>query len=131
MVYPLVSKHLPKPRFHYSPVLRIGPWVRFSGMIALDSVTGALAGGGPGGETAKIMANLISALPDFGLNLSELVTARIYTSQFDKFADVNKAWEDALGAMPTPPCRTSVGVISLPLGASVEIEFEFYQEDRS
>lgn len=124
----LQASNLPKPRFHYTPILQIGPWVRFSGMIALDAASGMLESGGAGAEARKILGNLLGALPECGLTLQQLVSARLYTTQFDQFPAINKAWEEALLGIETPPCRTSVGVAALPLGASVEIEFEFYKE---
>jgi 2-iminobutanoate/2-iminopropanoate deaminase len=123
----LHSPRLPKPRFHYTPVIKMGPWVRFSGMIALDAVTGSVEAGGAGAEAAKILANLKAALPDLDLRLDQLVSARIYTTRFDLFAAINSAWEAALQELSVPPTRTSVGVAALPLGASVEMEFEFYK----
>lgn len=131
MLHALVSDQLPRPRFKYSPVVKAGPWVIFSGMIALDRLTGALAPGGPGPETTKILSNLTAALPGLGLELAQLASARIYTTRFDEFTAINAAWESWLGAAQTPPARTSVGVVALPLGASVEIEFAFYVEDQS
>ncbi len=128
MAQALTSTLLPKPRFRYSPAVKAGPWIRVSGMIALDAMTSVLEPGGPGAETAKIMANLIGALPEFGIALDDLVAARIFTTRFEQFADINRAWEAAIDSMVTPPARTSVGVSALPLGASVEIEFEFYKD---
>jgi len=129
MILALASDNLPRPRFQYSPVVKAGPWILFSGMIALDKTTGALESGGPGRETAKILANLSAALPDFGLTLHDLATARIFTTQFQEFAAINAAWESWLAGVGRPPARTSVGVAALPLGASVEMEFAFYTED--
>ncbi|HLY55292.1 MAG TPA: RidA family protein [Stellaceae bacterium] len=128
MAQALSSTILPKPRFRYSPVVKAGPWIRVSGMVALDRATGALEAGGPGAEAAKILDNLTQALPELGLALDDMVAARIFTTRMDLFPDINVAWDRAIGAMATPPARTSVGVTALPLGATVEIEFEFYKE---
>jgi 2-iminobutanoate/2-iminopropanoate deaminase len=122
------SPRLPKPRFLYSPVVKAGPWLIFSGMVALDATSGKLETGGPGSETAKILENLTAALPDFGLSLSNLVQARIYTSRFDEFPAINTEWEKSFASSNRPPARTSVGVAALPLGASVEMEFVFYSD---
>jgi 2-iminobutanoate/2-iminopropanoate deaminase len=124
----LKSTRLPRPRFFYSPVVKAGPWILVSGMIALDADTGALEAGGPEAETRKILANLTAALPELGLTLDDLCRARIYTTRFDAFAAINEAWTAALHGMADPPARTSLGVSALPLGASVEIEFEFYKD---
>ncbi|MFJ3055459.1 RidA family protein [Herbaspirillum sp. NPDC087042] len=121
------SEAIPAPRFRYSPCVQIGPVVQVSGMVALDATTGQLASGGPGAETALILANLLRALPDYDVTLDDLLIARIFTTRFDAFADINAAWEEVFGEDVTPPARTTVGVSALPLGATVEIEFSFVQ----
>ncbi|NUU04107.1 RidA family protein [Herbaspirillum robiniae] len=121
------SDAIPAPRFRYSPCVQIGPVVQVSGMVALDAATGQLATGGPGAETALILANLQKALPDYDVTLDDLLIARIFTTRFDAFADINAAWEAVFTAATTPPARTTVGVSALPLGATVEIEFSFVQ----
>ncbi|MFJ2989685.1 RidA family protein [Collimonas sp. NPDC087041] len=121
------SAAIPAPRFRYSPCVKIGPIVQVSGMIALDPISGQLVDGGPGAETACILANLQRALSDYGVALDDLLIARIFTTRFESFAEINAAWEAFFGGDMTPPARTSVGVSALPLGASVEIEFSFVQ----
>lgn len=121
------SPAIPAPRFHYSPCVRIGQFCQVSGMVALNPATSQLEQGGPGAETARILANLQAALPDYGLHLDQLLIARIFTTRMDAFADINAAWEAMFAEGGTPPARTSVGVSALPLGASVEIEFSFVQ----
>lgn len=86
-----------------------------------------MVSGGPGAETACILANLQRALPDYDVTLQDLLIARIFTTRFDAFADINAAWEAVFTADLVPPARTTVGVSALPLGASVEIEFSFIQ----
>ena len=120
---------LPQPRFRYSPCVKAGPHYRFAGMIALDPETGVLESGGPGAETAKILANLLAALPEIGLGLENMVSATIYTTAFERFPAINEAWEAVFSEGIRPPARTSVGVQALPLGATVEIGFEFYKEE--
>jgi 2-iminobutanoate/2-iminopropanoate deaminase len=119
------SSAIPAPRFRYSPCVQIGSMVQVSGMIALDPVSGQLACGGAGAETACILANLQRALRDYQVTLDDLLIARIFTTRFEDFAEINAAWEAVFSADMTPPARTSVGVSALPLGACVEIEFSF------
>lgn len=128
MIRALASTRLPQPRFRYTPVVQAGPWILFSGMIALDAVTGLLEAGGPGPETAKILSNLSAALPELGLGVEDLASARIYTTRFGEFPAINAAWDAWLADVARPPTRTSVGVAALPLAASVEIEFSFYSD---
>ncbi len=123
----LSSNRLPAPRFHYSLLVKTGPYYQTAGMIALDVESGNLETGGVNAETKKILSNLTQALPDFGLTLKDLVIARIYTTDFDNFPSINTAWEVFFKEDMAPPARTAVGVNQLPLGASVEMEFSFYK----
>jgi 2-iminobutanoate/2-iminopropanoate deaminase len=127
MIEALSSKNLPAPRFRYSPLIKAGPFYKMAGMIALDKDSGELETGGAGAETAKILANLLQALPDFNLSLADLVSATIYTTQFENFTDINQAWEQVFTKDIRAPARTSLGVSALPLQATVEIEFMFYK----
>jgi 2-iminobutanoate/2-iminopropanoate deaminase len=123
----LHSKSIPAPRFRYTPCIKTGPFYQLSGMIAL--MDGAkLAPGGAYGETQYILANLQKALKDYGLGLEHLTIARIFTTRFDQFPEINRAWEEVFGNID-PPARTSIGVANLPLNAAVEIEFAAYKED--
>lgn len=128
MIEALSSDNLPAPRFRYSPLVKAGPFFKTAGMIALDKDNGELESGGTGAETDKILNNLVAAMPDFGLTLNDLVSATIYTTNFDEFPAINTAWERVFTANVQPPARTSIGVQALPLGASVEIEFMFYRD---
>ena len=125
MIESLSSENLPEPRFRYSPLVKSGPFYKTAGMIALDKDTGRLEPGGAGAETAKILDNLLQALPDFGLSLDDLYSVTIYTTRFDQFPDINKSWEAVISADRRLPARTAVGVSSLPINATVEMEFWF------
>ena len=120
----ITSTRTPAPRFHYTPCVKSGGLGFVSGMVALDPETGALATGGVGAETTRILRNLELALPDYGYSWDELCLARIYITQMENFAEINAAWDSVFSTMP-PPARTSVGVSALPLGAKVEMEFYF------
>ena len=128
MIEALSSVNLPAPRFRYSPLIKAGPFYKTAGMIALDKDSGELESGGVGAETAKILNNLIQALPDFNLTLNELISATIYTTQFDQFPAINQAWEAVFTDNVRAPARTALGVSALPLAANVEIEFMFYKD---
>ncbi len=128
MIERLSSSNLPAPRFRYSPLVKAGPLYKTAGMIALDKDSGELEQGGVGAETKKVLDNLLNALPDFGLKLTDLVSANIYTTQFDQFPEINAAWESVFTEDVQAPARTAVGVSALPLNASIEIEFMFYKD---
>ena len=123
----LHSKSIPAPRFRYTPCIKTGPFYQLSGMIAI-TVQEKLETGGAYAETKYILANLQKALEDYGLGLEHLTIARIFTTRFDQFPDINRAWEEVFDHVD-PPARTSIGVANLPLNAAVEIEFAAYKEE--
>ncbi|MEX2367542.1 MAG: RidA family protein [Pseudohongiellaceae bacterium] len=125
----LVSKILIAPKFRYSQLVKAGHHYHVSGMLALDNNSGELTAGGPGRETAKILENLGLLLTEFNLQWQHLAFARIYTTEFEKFAEINAAWEKVFDGSFAPPARSSIGVSALPLGAAVEIEFTLYKAD--
>jgi 2-iminobutanoate/2-iminopropanoate deaminase len=127
MIRALTPKAMPPPRFRYTPVIQAGPWFLFSGMVGLDAQTGALDPGGPGSEMATILRNLSAALAELGLDKEDLARARVFTTRMDQFPTINTAWENWLSDA-RPPARSAFAVTALPLGATVEVEFEFYKE---
>ena len=128
MVEALVSEQLTPPKFRYSQVVKAGPHYYFSGMIALDNLSGKLVSGGVGRQTETILENLQILMKEFGLRWGSLAFARVFTTDFESFGEFNEAWESLFDRIETPPpARSSVGVSDLPLGASIEIEFVFYQ----
>ena len=99
-----------------------------SGLIALNPASGTLEPSGPGPETERILSNVSLALLQWRLTFDDLLIARIFTTLMDLFADINASWEACFKAVKRPPARTSVGVVALPINASVEIEFCFCRE---
>lgn len=120
----LTSTVLPAPRFRYSPVVQAGPFVFVSGMVGLDAVSGKLVDGGAFAQATQVMRNLGALVDEMGWSMSQLVVARVFCAGADAAAEVNRAW-DASFADIEPPARTFMVVSALPLGAAVEIEFQF------
>ena len=123
----LTSSAIPAPKFRYTPCVKAGPHYTVSGMVALDPSTNELVRGGVAEETRRILQNLWAAMPDYGVSVQHMVSARIYTTAFAQFKEINAVWEEFFADV-APPARTSIGVSALPLGALVEIEFAFYRE---
>ncbi len=124
----LSSTAIPAPKFRYTPCVKAGSHYTVSGMVALDPATGTLVQGGVAAQMRRIMDNLVAAMPDYGVDLTHMVLARIYTVEFAEFSEINAVWEQYFVDIP-PPARTSLGVSALPLGALVEVEFAFYRPD--
>ena len=118
------SRVLPAPKFRYSPLVRSGGFVFCSGLVALDRETGALSGDTAFEQAERILRNLRALFDEQRWSLAQIVLARIYVVDLPgRFPEVNRAWEAVFGA-DAPPARTSVGVVALPLGALVEMEFQ-------
>lgn len=120
----IVPQALPAPRFRYSPVVVAAGFAFVSGLVGIDPRGGGLAQGGAYGEARQILANLRALAAEQGWGLDRLVTARVYCADFAEFGEVNRAWEECFAEV-APPARTSIGAAGLPLGARVEMEFQF------
>jgi len=120
----LPSKTLPSPRFRYSPVVQAGQQMLVSGLVGIDPSTGRLAEGGGHGQTSQVLNNLKALADEMGWSMSQLVVARVFCAEAADTAEVNRAWDEAFAEIE-PPARTFVVVSALPLGAAVEIEFQF------
>ena len=128
MVKVLTAKNLPEPLYRYSVAVAGGGLCQLSGMIAIDVATNKLVDGGVYHETRQILHNLLASLDELRLSLDQLMHATIFTTEFDKFAEINRAWQEVFTTDRQPPARTSVGVTQLPAGARVEIEFRFCRD---
>jgi 2-iminobutanoate/2-iminopropanoate deaminase len=130
MRHAIILKCLPPPPFTYSHLTRCGPHYYFSGMLALDRSSGVLVDSGVGGQMTQILENLQLAMAELELDFEHLALTRIFTTEMDRFAEINQAWDKVFNAAGTaPPARTSIGVSALPLKALVEIECTFYKPE--
>lgn len=116
----------PKPKFRYSPAVRMGPFVKTAGMIGLDPETGALVTGGAVAEFRQILTNLRALMSENGLDRADMMSATIYTTAFHHFPKLNEIWDAMFAGGDHLPARTAVGVSQLPLGAQVEADFLFH-----
>lgn len=115
----------PKPKFRYSPAVRMGPFVKTAGMVGLSPLTGKLVSGGVAAEFRQIIENL-SALMDENALTDGPMSATIFTTAFHRFADINGIWDAHFAHTSPLPARSAVGVSQLPIGAQVEADFLFY-----
>jgi len=120
---------LATPAFRYSHVVKVGPHIYLSGLLAQVPETGALEGTTVGAQADRILQNLQAVMQELALDFSHLAMARIFTTAMERFSEINAAWEAVFNALDVrPPARTSIGVAALPMGALVEMEFTFYRE---
>jgi reactive intermediate/imine deaminase len=110
----------PKAIGPYSQAVRAGNTVYLSGQIPLDPATGELVGGGFEAEARRVFDNLLAVAAAAGATLDHAVRVTIYLTDLGKFPIVNDIMS---GYFTEPfPARVTIGVASLPKGASVEVD---------
>ncbi|RAL13100.1 YjgF-like protein [Aspergillus homomorphus CBS 101889] len=93
-----------------------------SGSLGIDPRTGAFVAGDVVDRTVQSLRNLKQVLIAGGSDLSKVVKVTIFVSSMAHYAKVNEGYAKVFGAYDVKPCRTCVGVASLPLDAEVEFE---------
>ncbi|MEJ1975822.1 MAG: RidA family protein [Acetobacteraceae bacterium] len=117
----------PTPVAPFSHAVRVGPWLFVTGQMptwpeddARPLPEGVVA------QTARVVENLGIVLAGCGMDLSHVVQARVYLTQFDRdYAAMNAVWPSFFppGRLPA---RTCVGVTGLARAALVEIDVVAY-----
>jgi len=114
------TERAPRAIGPYSQAIRIDGFLFTSGQIALDPATGKLTDGDISAQTRRVMENLKAVLESGGSSLNQVVKATVYLIDLSAFSKMNEVYAEYLGHVK--PARSTVGVASLPLGASVEID---------
>ena len=91
-----------------------------SGQIPLDPDSGELVGDGPGEQAARCLRNLAAVCDGAGTSLDRAARLTIYTTELDRFDEINEAYADFFESHE--PARAAIGVAALPKGATVEID---------
>ena len=114
------SDKLSPPVGPFSPAIRAGDFVFFSGQVGQDPATGKLVEGGIEAEARQLFRNLATLLAAAGKSFGDVVMARVFLTRIEDFAAVNAIYAEQFE--PPFPARTTVAVAALPLGAAIEIE---------
>jgi len=104
----------------YSHAVKSAGLVFLSGQTPVDPDTGSLVEGDVGAQTARCLDNLAIVAAAAGASLADAVRCGIYVTDISTFKQVNEAYGAYFEG--EPPARTTIGVASLPLGATVEID---------
>src|SRR3989338_885887 len=110
----------PKAIGPYEQALKLDGWVFTSGQIPLDPQTGAMVEGGIGAQTRQVLENLRVVLEAAGTSMSRVVKTTVYMTNLGDFQKMNEIYGEYFPQ--DKPVRSTVGVASLPRGASVEID---------
>lgn len=110
----------PKAIGPYEQGIKFNGFLFTSGQIALDPATGKLIEGDVSAQTRRVLENLKAVLEAGGSSLDHVIKATVYLTDLNTFAQMNEVYAEYLGDIK--PARSTVGVATLPRGASVEID---------
>jgi 2-iminobutanoate/2-iminopropanoate deaminase len=113
----------PQPVAPFSHVVQVGGWAFLTGQMPTDPLNpDAPLPQGIEAQTRRVMDNLAIVLGGIDLNLSHVIQARVYLTEFERdYAAMNAVYAGYFA--PTRlPARTCVGVSGLAVGALVEID---------
>lgn len=114
------DKNAPEPLGPYSDAIRSGNLLFISGQAPFNSA-GELVGEDITVQTTQAMKNLASLLGSVGLDMTHVVKATVYLSNWDNFSGYNEVYKKFMGNHK--PARATVEVKRLAHDAMIEMEF--------
>jgi len=113
----------PQPVAPFSHVVQVGGWAFLTGQMPTDPLDpDAPLPQGIEAQTRRVMDNLAIVLNGIDLNLSHIIQARVYLTEFERdYAAMNAVYSSYFSP-DRLPARTCVGVSGLAVGALVEID---------
>lgn len=113
----------PRPVAPFSHAVESDGFVFLTGQMPTDpAAPDAPLPAGIVAQTNRVMDNLALILGELGLDLSHVVQARAYLTEFERdYAAFNDAYA-AYFPENRRPARTTIGVMALAVGALVEID---------
>jgi 2-iminobutanoate/2-iminopropanoate deaminase len=114
------TEKAPKAIGPYEQAIKCNGLLFTSGQIALDPVTGTLIEGDISAQTRQVLNNLKAVLEAGGSSIDHVIKATVYLTDLSNFGKMNEVYAEYLGNVK--PARSTVGVATLPRGASVEID---------
>jgi 2-iminobutanoate/2-iminopropanoate deaminase len=101
-----------------SGAVEVGDLVFVSGQIHWKN--GVLVGETIQEKFAQVMKNVADILKEAGLTIDDIVRVHLYLTDLSELKELNEVY---MKTFKHPlPARTAVGVMSLPLGASLEMD---------
>jgi len=123
----LPSHHMipgaPRPVAPFNHAVEIDGWVFITGQMPTEPGNeDAPLPEGVEAQTRRVMDNLIIVLRGMGLELENVVQARVYLTEFERDYEAMNTTYRAYFAEGKLPARTCVGVTGLAVNALVEID---------
>lgn len=114
----------PTPVAPFSHAVAVDGWVFLTGQMPTDPQhDDAPLPDGIDAQTRRVMDNLVLVLKGVGLDLSHVVAARVFLTEFKRdYAAMNLTYKSYFPA-DRLPARTCIGVTALACDALVEIDF--------
>jgi len=116
----IINKKAPAAIGPYSPAVKIGNLVFFSGQLPIDSATREIVKGGIVEQAKKSLENLKEVLESYSIGLENVLKTTIFLKDMNNFSLVNKAYGEYFTTQF--PARSCVEVARLPKDADIEIE---------
>ena len=113
----------PKPVAPYSHAVEAGPFLFVTGQLATDPEDDSRPlPAGIEAQTHKVMDNLGRVLKGCGLSFANVVSVRVFLTDFNgDYATMNAIYATYFAA-DRLPARTTVGVTALARGGIIEID---------
>ena len=114
----------PDPVAPFSHAVEVDGWVFVTGQMPfIGTSIDEPYPDGIEAQTHQVISNLDTVLRGIGLELADVVQARVYLARFEQdYAGMNAAYASHFDA-GRRPARTCIGVTALAKGALVEIDF--------
>lgn len=114
----VLTPRAPMPVGAYSQGKQVGPFLQVSGQLAVDPVSGQIAGD-IAAQTRRALEYVSNVLAAAGASWTDVLVARVYLADDDDFAAFDAAYREVV---PEPfPARVTTGAQLAP-GALVEID---------
>jgi 2-iminobutanoate/2-iminopropanoate deaminase len=110
----------PHPIGPYSKAIMVNGFIFVSGQTPLDPATGELVSGDVAAQTRQALRNIACILAAAGVSLEQVIKTTVFLTDMHDFTLMNEAYAHFFPH--EPPARSTVGVLSLPRDARVEIE---------
>ena len=94
----------------YSQGVRVGPVIHVSGMVGLDTATGAMAGATIGEQTRQALRNCVAIVEAGGGTLADVVQVTVLLTNPADFAGMNEAYAQVFAAEPPTRAVAKLGV---------------------
>jgi 2-iminobutanoate/2-iminopropanoate deaminase len=104
----------------FSQAIEVGGFLFVSGQDGQDPATGKVVEGGVEAETERVFQNLSAVLKAAGKSFDHVACARVFLTNMSDYVALNGIYAQYF--RPPFPARTAIGVVTLPLGARVEID---------